>query len=148
MEVFILIIKWYNCSQSKLHLNKQLTFIDSSTCNVFGTCSVDNPSFVVDSVKGNYVSYNNKCYFVDDQIYSNGKWIIKCSYDDLANSHNEIENIFALIVRNEEGKFSDIPDSTITFESSRDIKRIKLTGGIPLGNTGDSTRSLVLTVNS
>lgn len=114
-----MIIKWYNCSDDKRMINKTMSFVDSSTCNIFGSCSMDNPSFIVDSVKGNYVSFNNKCYFVNSTSYLNGKWVITCTADDLINHRNELLNLNALIARSEIFQNKDIVDNLITVKSQR-----------------------------
>lgn len=114
-----MIIKWYNCSDDKKMLNKTMSFVDSSTCNIFGSCSMDNPSFIVDSVKGNYVSFNNKCYFVNSPSYLNGKWVISCTADDLVNHRNELLNLNVLVARSEIFQNKDIVDNLITVKSQR-----------------------------
>lgn len=114
-----MIIKWYNCSDDKRMINKTMSFVDSSTCNIFGSCSMDNPSFIVDSVKGNYVSFNNKCYFVNSTSYLNGKWIISCTADDLVNHRNELLNLNAMVARSEIFQNKEIVDNLITVKSQR-----------------------------
>lgn len=116
-----MIIKWYNCSDDKRTLNKSLSFVDASTCNVYSACNMDNPNFIVDSVKGNYVSFDNKCYFVNSRSYLNGKWLISCTADDLANNHNALVNLSVLVARSETFKNNDIIDNLITIKPQRQI---------------------------
>lgn len=114
-----MIIKWYNCSDDKRQINKKLSFIDASTCNIFGSCSMDSPAFLVDSVKGNYVSFDNKCYFVNSSAYLNGKWIISCTADDLTNHRNELLNLNVLVARSEVFQNKEIVDNLITIKAQR-----------------------------
>lgn len=114
-----MIIKWYNCSDDKRQINKSLSFIDSSTCNIFGSCNMDSPTFLVDSVKGNYVSFDNKCYFVNSKSYLNGKWVISCSADDLTNHRNELLNLNVLVARSETLQNKELVDNLIPLKSQR-----------------------------
>lgn len=114
-----MLIKWYNCSDDKRVLTKHLVFVDSSECNIFGSCSMDTPNFLVDTVKGNYVSFDNKCYFVNSKNYLNGKWVISCTADDLTNYRNEILRLSVLVARSETLKNPDIPDNLIPIKDQR-----------------------------
>ena len=114
-------IKWYICSDDKKTLNKSLSFVGADTCNIYGSCNMDSPNFIVDNVKGNYVSFDNKCYFVNSRTYLNGKWVISCTSDDLANNHNGLVNLNVLVARSETFKNNDIIDNLITIKPQRQI---------------------------
>lgn len=114
-------IKWYNCSDDRKTLNKSLSFVDADTCNIYGLCNMDSPNFIVDNVKGNYVSFGNKLYSVNSKTYMNGKWVISCTADDLANNHNALVNLSVLVARSETFKNNDIIDNLITIKPQRQI---------------------------
>lgn len=114
-------IKWYNCIDDKKTLNKFLDFVDESTCNIYGVCNMDNPNFIVDNVKGNYVSFGDRCYFVNSRTYMNGKWLISCTADDLTNNHNELVKLDVLVARSESFRNNNIIDNLITIKPQRQI---------------------------
>ena len=114
-----MIIEWYNNTDSAKKLNKSPTFITSGTCNIFGTCNMDNPNFIVDSVLGNYVKFDNTYYFVDSKSYMNGKWVIHCSVDALYSNINSIKGLNVNVVRNEIKKNPYIVDSYLPVKANR-----------------------------
>lgn len=122
-----MLIKWYSNTDEKNKLNKSLLFIEEGTCNIFGTCNMDSPNFIVDSVKGNYVEFDNSYYFVDSKSYVNGKWVIHCSIDDLYSNRNEINNLNCLIVRSETDKNNYIIDNSLP------VKSYRVTTAYPVG---------------
>ena len=114
-----MIIEWYNNNDDSKKLNKSPTFLTSGTCNIFGTCNMDTPNFIVDSVQGNYVKFDNMYYFVDSKSYVNGKWVIHCSIDDLYSNRDAINSLECLIVRNEFDKNNYIIDNSLPVSSYR-----------------------------
>lgn len=114
-----MIIEWYNNNDDAKKLNKSPTFLTSGTCNIFGTCNMDTPNFIVDSVQGNYVKFDNMYYFVDSKSYVNGKWVIHCSIDDLYSNRDAINSLECLIVRNEFDKNNYIIDNSLPVSSYR-----------------------------
>lgn len=127
MEECTMIIEWYNNTDDSKKLNKSPTLIESGTCNIYGACNMDNPNFIVDSVKGNYVKFDNNYYFVDSRSYAGGKWIIHCSIDDLYSNRDEINSLECLIVRNETDKNNYIIDNSLPVNSYR------VTSSYPVG---------------
>lgn len=128
MEVCIMIIEWYNNTDNSKKLNKSPTFIASGTCNIFGSCNMDNPNFIVDDVKGNYVKFDNTYYFVDSKSYVGGKWVIHCSVDALYSNINGIKAMNVNVIRNEYAKDDYIVDSCLP------VKADRLTVAYPVGN--------------
>lgn len=113
-----MIIRYYNCNDDRLMLNKKLEFVDAKTCNVFGTCDMRRLTLISDSKPvGNYASFDNKCYFVESYSYANGKWLIHCSLDVLYTNRNDILNLNVLVARSED-RNPDIVDSCITFRKN------------------------------
>lgn len=80
---------------------------------------MDTPNFIVDSVHGNYVKFDNMYYFVDSKSYVNGKWVIHCSIDDLYSNRDAINSLECLIVRNEFDKNNYIIDNSLPVRSYR-----------------------------
>ena len=122
-----MIIEWYNNTYDSKTLNKSPTFIMSGTCNIFGTCNMDNPNFIVDNVLGNYVKFDNMYYFVDSKSYVNGTWVIHCSVDDLYSNCEEINALSCLIVRNENDRNNYIIDNCLS------VKSYRVTTAYPVG---------------
>lgn len=117
-----MIIRYYNCSDDKLQLNKTLEFVDAATCNVYGICNMETPTFISETKpRGNYASFDNRCFFVNSYSYANGKWLIHCSLDYLYTNRNEILNMEILVSRSED-KTSDIPDNNIVLRSNKYVK--------------------------
>lgn len=114
-----MIIEWYNNTDDAKKLNKLPTFLTSGTCNIFGTCNMDTPNFIVDSVQGNYVKFDNMYYFVDSKSYINGKWVIHCSIDDLYSNRDGINAMECLIVRSETDKNNYVIDNSLPVSSYR-----------------------------
>lgn len=117
-----MLINFYICTDDKKMLNKKLTSTEVSTCNLYGTCSLLSPTFIMNSKpNGNYCAFDNKCYFIEETIYSNGKWLIRCTIDVLMTYRNSLLNKEVLISRSED-RVSDIPDSNITFRTNKYVK--------------------------
>lgn len=113
-----MIIRYYNCKDDRLMLNKTLEFVDAKTCNIFGVCDMRHLNLVSDSKPvGNYASFDNKCYFVESYSYANGKWLIHCTLDTLYTNRNEIRALNVLVARSEE-RSADIVDSCIPFRKN------------------------------
>lgn len=112
-------IEWYNNTDSSKKLNKSPTFITSGSCNIFGTCNMDTPNFIVDSVLGNYVKFDNTYYFVDSKSYVGGKWVIHCSVDALYSNINSIKTLNVNVVRNEFKRNAYIVDSYLPLKANR-----------------------------
>lgn len=122
MEAFIMIIRYYNCSDDKLQLNKTLEFVDAANCNVYGICNMETLTFISETKpKGNYAAFDNRCYFINSYSYANGKWLIHCSLDYLYTNRNEILNMEILVARSED-KTSDIPDNNIVMRTNKYVK--------------------------
>lgn len=129
-------IDYYNCYDDSKKVNKSPVYVASSTCNIYGTCNMDRPAFIVSEVLGNYVKFDGTYYFIDNKIYSGGKWIIQCTIDDLYTNAAEINNIVATAVRNEYTVNSDIQDNGLQL-TVRQKNIIKDFGtGIPYAATG------------
>ncbi len=111
-------IEWYNNTDDAKKLNKSPTFLTSGTCNIFGSCNMDTPNFIVDSVQGNYVKFDNMYYFVDSKSYINGKWVIHCSIDDLYSNRDGINALECLIVRNEFKRNNEIADNSMMLKTN------------------------------
>lgn len=108
-----MIIRYYNCADDKLQLNKTLEFVDAATCNIYGICNMETPTLISDSKpSGNYAAFDNRCYFINSYSYANGKWLIHCSLDYLYTNRNDILNLEILVARSED-KTSDIVDTCI-----------------------------------
>lgn len=128
MGVFIMTITWYNNTDDKKKINKLPALISAGTCNIFGTCNMDNPAFIVDSVLGNYVEFDNTFYFVDSKSYVNGKWVIHCSVDCLYTNRNEINNLKAMCVRSESRYNKYLVDNMLPVQAYRTAE------SYPVGN--------------
>lgn len=117
-----MLINFYNCTDDKKMLNKKLTSTEVSTCNLYGTCSLLTPVFIMNSKpNGNYCAFDSKLYFIDETVYSGGKWLIKCSIDPLMSCHNELLNKEVLVTRSED-RTTDIPDSNLPFRANKFVK--------------------------
>lgn len=115
-------INFYNCTDDKRKIKKALTFVSAKTCNIYGTCSVDTPAFIMNSKpEGNYVSWDSKMYFVTGTTYSGGKWIVHCAIDDLMTNQGELLNMSVLVSRSEE-QSKNIVDNNITLRKNDYIK--------------------------
>lgn len=115
-------INFYNCTDDKKKLSKKLTFVNSRNCNLYGTCSFDNPNFLLNSkASGNYVSWDNRLYFVTEQTYNNGKYIVHCAIDDLTTNRNKLKKCSVLVSRSEE-RNRNIVDSSIVLRKNDYVK--------------------------
>lgn len=119
MGVFIMTITWYNNTDDKKKINKSPVLISTGTCNIFGTCNMDSPAFIVDNVLGNYVEFDNTFYFVDSKSYINGKWVIHCTVDALYTNRNEINNLTVMCVRSENRYNKYLVDNMLPVKSYR-----------------------------
>jgi len=142
-----MMIEWYYNTDDKKKVNKSPLYVKSTDCTLYGTCDLENPSFIVSGIHGDYVKYKDTYYFIDKQIYSNGKWIISCIKDVLYTNRLDINNLECLIARCEDGKINDIVDNNIVMKVDRDIKHIQFRGGQELGRTGADVPSTVIIVN-
>ena len=148
MGVFTMTIDWYYNNSDKRKINKDVTFVKTTDCNIYGVCDFDSPRFLVNSVLGNYVKYGSDYFFITSKTYTNGKWIINCQRDDLYSDRVDILNLTALVARNEFGKLSDIPDTSVCFKANKDVHYVQLSGGTKLGINDAPTKSVCITVNN
>lgn len=114
-----MIITWYNNTEDKKKINKSPELISSGTCNIFGTCNMDTPNFIVDSVLGNYVKFDDTFYFVDSKSYVNGKWVIHCSVDVLYSNRETINSLSVMCVRSENNYNKYLVDNMLPVKSYR-----------------------------
>ena len=112
-------IAWYNNTDDSKKLNKSPTFITSGTCNIYGSCNMDSPNFIVDTVHGNYVKFDDTYYFVNSKSYVGGKWVIHCSVDSLYSNIDEIKSLNVNVVRNENKKSAYLVDSYLPVKANR-----------------------------
>lgn len=107
------------------YLNKNFSSTATVSCYVKDSCSLFNPSFVLD-YKASYVSCNyvyvpdwDRYYFITNATFDQGgKYILNCQVDVLMSFNSDIKALSPTVVRQEYWYNSSIPDPLFCFESN------------------------------
>lgn len=123
-------VTFYNTSDNINKINKTLSGAITLDCDIINNVNILNVSLISnsDTLNYNYCYINdlNRYYFITNTILDNNRIIHECKIDVMYTYKNQILNSSQFINRVEDYKFTDIPDSQVSFDEKPVIITRKL----------------------
>lgn len=129
-------VSLYNTTDGANVLNKTLTPLGSTSCDVYDATNVLTPSLFIDHLGVTETSNVNYCYipvfnryYFATVVVDKQRAYINCQVDPLMSWKNDVKNINSRIIRQEHTELSLIPDNMITVLPKSESILLKCDGG-------------------
>lgn len=149
-------VNFLNCTQDPRTFPKTLHPVKTGvSCQIKGSINVLYPQFIIKydatllSNNANYVTWNNKCYYITDiELDSANQMVISCAIDVLNTYSSEIKACAGTCVRWQgENKPTFVIDKSLPIEENRSENvNVNFGEAFPISSNLTSDRLVLITI--